>query len=67
MRSLLGKQVTVTIQKEPQVVTVSGTLLSFDEGGGCVVRDELGFAQWCWPNLGVELGVSAPASPKEEQ
>src|SRR6185503_11626899 len=51
MRSLLGKQVRVTINREPQLVEVTGTLVSFDEGGEVALRGEDGFVRWSWPNL----------------
>jgi len=54
MRSLLGKNVRVTINRNPEVV-VSGTLLSFDEGGEVAIRREDGFVGWSWPALDAEV------------
>lgn len=54
MRSLLGKQVAVTISAEPELVVVKGQLLSFDEGGEVALRDDCGFIHWAWPNLSTE-------------
>lgn len=51
MVSMLGRQVVVTINREPQLVTVTGQLLSFDEGGEVALRSEDGFVRWSWPNL----------------
>lgn len=54
MRSLLGKKVKVTIDHERDV-TVTGTLVMFDEGGEVALRGEDGFISWSWPNLKAEL------------
>lgn len=54
MRSLLGKEVTVTIDYE-QDVTVTGILVMFDEGGEVALRGEDGFIRWSWPNLKTEM------------
>lgn len=51
MYSMLGRQVVVTINREPELVTVTGQLLSFDEGGEVALRSEDGFVRWSWPNL----------------
>lgn len=51
MVSMLGRQVIVTISREPELVTVTGQLLSFDEGGDVALRSEDGFVRWSWPNL----------------
>jgi hypothetical protein len=50
MRALLGKNVRVTINRDPEVV-VTGQLLSFDEGGEVAIRREDGFVGWSWPAL----------------
>lgn len=55
MRSLLGRQVTVTLSREPKA-TLVGVLLSFDEGGEVAVRHEDGFIHYGWPNLLTEPG-----------
>lgn len=48
IRALLGKQVRVTLDKD---VVTDGKLLSFDEGGGFVLLDDMGFKHYCWPML----------------
>ncbi|QFG14340.1 hypothetical protein PBI_TOURACH_105 [Mycobacterium phage Tourach] len=53
MRSLLGQQVVVVLNREP-LAAVVGELLSFDEGGEVVIRDDGGFVRWCWPALEAE-------------
>lgn len=53
MRSLLGKQVRVTIDRDKPVI-VKGTLLCFNEGGEVVVREDDGFVTWSWPALEAE-------------
>lgn len=53
MRSLLGKWVNVTIDKEKPVV-VTGKLLSFNEGGEVAIRHDDGFVTWAWPALEAE-------------
>jgi hypothetical protein len=61
MRSLLGRQVAVTLQEEPRAIVLTGQLLSFDEAGEVVLRDETGFLHWGWPNLDTQpLTVSGP-------
>lgn len=52
MRSLLGKKVVVTIQRQPQIVA-EGTLVDFGEDGEVGLRDECGFVHWAWPNLNI--------------
>lgn len=52
MRSLLGKQVEVTLQTEPERHVVTGQLLWFDEGGEVALRDDEGYICRGWPNLG---------------
>ena len=59
MRALLGKRVNVTIDREKPVV-VTGTLLSFNEGGEVAVREEDGFVTWSWPALEAELVPGTP-------
>lgn len=57
MRSLLGKEVRVTVDRGPDEetpVTVEGVLVSFDEGGEVALRGEDGFIRWSWPNLKTE-------------
>ena len=53
MRALLGKWVSVTIDREKPVV-VTGTLLSFNEGGEVAIRHDDGFVTWAWPALEAE-------------
>ena len=54
MRSLLGKQVVVTLAKEPKLVELQGQLLSFNEGGEVAIRHDDGFVTWAWPALEAE-------------
>ncbi|AER48747.1 hypothetical protein CM07_gp68 [Mycobacterium phage Alma] len=54
MKTMLGKQVRVTLDyQEPAVA--EGQLLSFTEDGEVVVLAEDGTKHWCWPNLKTEL------------
>lgn len=53
MRSLLGKQVKITINKDPEV-TVVGQLLSFEDGGETITLDDMGFRHYSWPCLEAE-------------
>lgn len=55
MRSMLGKEVTVIIAREPKLIEVTGTLLMFDEGGEVALRHDDGFVGWSWPNLETKL------------
>jgi hypothetical protein len=63
MRSMLGKQVKVTIAWEEiddngalhEATSITGQLLMFDEGGEVAIRPEGDFIHWCWPNLKTEL------------
>jgi len=48
MRSLLGRQVNITIDRD-KPVTVRGTLLAFSEDGTTAVRGDDGFVTWSWP------------------
>ncbi|QNO01126.1 hypothetical protein [Mycobacterium phage CELFI] len=50
MRSLLGEQVVVVLNREP-LATAVGELLSFEDGGEVVIRDDMGFVHYCWPAL----------------
>lgn len=54
MRSCLGKNVAVLLDKE-QEVYVRGKLLMFDEGGEVCVIGEDGFRSWAWPNLETKI------------
>jgi small nuclear ribonucleoprotein (snRNP)-like protein len=49
-RALLGQQVEVTLADK---VIAIGQLLAFDDGGECVLQDEMGFTHWCWPMLNI--------------
>jgi 8-oxo-dGTP diphosphatase len=51
MRSLLGKRVQVTRQRQPHTVVITGELMWFNEGGEVVLRNEHGFVGWPWPHL----------------
>lgn len=51
MRSLLGKQVEVTLQREPERHVVTGRLLWFDEGGEVALQGDDGYIRRGWPNL----------------
>lgn len=56
IKTLIGKQVEVTLTDDeyPQgAVVAKGKLLAFDDGGECVVMDEMGFVHWCWPMLNI--------------
>lgn len=51
---LLGKNVLVVLERaEDEVAIVEGQLLSWSEGGECVVLDHSGFIHHCWPMLEV--------------
>jgi hypothetical protein len=57
MRSLLGKQVKVTLQTQEEgghPVVVTGQLTRFSDSGEVALRDECGFTTWAWPNLETE-------------
>jgi small nuclear ribonucleoprotein (snRNP)-like protein len=56
MKTLLGKRVEVTLAEssEKKQVVVVGTLMSFDEMGEVVIRDDGLTLHWCWPNLHIE-------------
>lgn len=57
VKALLGKEVIVTLVRadgEAPAVVARGTLLSFDDFGEVVVRDEMGACHWCWPMLAIE-------------
>lgn len=51
MRSKLGKQVKVVLQRYPKEVSQEGILLMFDEEGQVALRDDTFCTHWCWPNL----------------
>jgi hypothetical protein len=63
MRSLLRKQVTITLQKEPQEVKVSGELVWFSDDGEVALRGETGFVTWSWPNLEAEVNEGGQPIP----
>lgn len=50
MRSLLGEEVDITINREDSKI-VRGKLLSFNEGGEVAIREDDGFVSWAWPAL----------------
>lgn len=50
MRSLLGKRVTVTLDREGQA-TITGRLLWFNAYGEVSLRDDAGVVVCGWPNL----------------
>ena len=62
-KRLLGKKVRVTLDRCPSTTIVTGQLLSFNDAGGFVVRDDDGVTQFCWPMLDIE--EFAPATPLE--
>lgn len=53
MKTLLGKRVAVTLtdKDEKEQIIVVGTLMTFDEMGEVVIRDDSLTLHWCWPNL----------------
>jgi hypothetical protein len=53
LRAMLGKEVRVVLEFDKGVVA-EGKLLSFDEGGGFVLLDDMGFRHFCWPMLEIE-------------
>lgn len=54
-RSLLGEEVEVVLEKgSPEgtdATVASGTLVAVEDTGQVVIRDEMGFAHYCWPML----------------
>ena len=59
--ALLGKRVRVTLDKpegEPAVIT-EGILLRFGDCGEFVIRQDDGFAHYCWPMLDIEEAPGA--------
>lgn len=52
-RELLGKNVRVVLDKDDPQSIATGVLLAFDDGGGVVVLDEMGFKHYCWPMLDI--------------
>lgn len=54
MRTMLGKQVKVTIDIDHDV-TITGQLVMFDDGGEVALRSDDGFTNWAWPNQETEL------------
>ena len=52
MRSLLGKWVTVTLSREPKLISQVGELRGFTDEGDIMIVDETGCTFWGWPNLG---------------
>ena len=61
MRSMLGRWVEVTVQREPKV-TQQGVLHDFSGDGEVRLRDDTGAFHWCWPNLAC-LKADRPTSP----
>lgn len=54
--ALLGRWVRVTLQDiDAAPVIAKGQLLSYSDGGECVLRDEMGLIHHCWPMLRVEI------------
>lgn len=65
-KTLLGKQVRVTIQHQSgdlttggdneirNAVIVTGQLLAFGDGGDFEILEEDGFVHYCWPLLEME-------------
>lgn len=53
MRSMLRKEVVVTLEREP-LVEVRGVLHWFDDLGEVCLNGEDGF-RWAWPNLETRL------------
>lgn len=50
MRSLLGKNVEVTLSND-EPVKISGILHSFTDVGEVCVQEDDGTFRWGWPNL----------------
>jgi hypothetical protein len=54
----LGKDVRVIlVHGSPDgsdAVIAEGVLLSYEDSGQVVVRDDMGFAHFCWPMLDIE-------------
>lgn len=67
IQSLLGKHVRVVVSYNDPEVVVEGKLLSFDEGGGFVVLDEMGFKHYCWPLLEIEEGQKEAPAPGRDK
>lgn len=52
IRALLGKQVKIVLDREGEKEVVSeGKLIEFDDAGGFVLLDEMGFRHYGWPML----------------
>lgn len=51
MRAMIGKWVTVTVSRDPDLVEHSGVLHVFSDEGDVALEDETGCWTWCWPNL----------------
>ena len=54
LQALLGKQVRVTLAHDDPNGVAEGQLLAFDDGGGFVLLDDMGFKHYCWPMLLIE-------------
>lgn len=55
-RSLLGKQVRVTLSLEKAAVATitEGKLIGFGDGGDFEVLEDDGFVHYCWPMLNID-------------
>ena len=51
INSLLGHQVQAMFDYDDENAVAVGQLLAWDEGGECVILDDMGFKHWCWPLL----------------
>lgn len=58
-RALLGKDVIVTISKDPLVLT-RGRLMSVSESGEVGLLDADLFMRWCWPLLDIREATDEP-------
>ena len=61
-RALLGRDVIITIEREPLVLT-RGRLKSVSEAGEAGLLDDDGFMRWCWPMLDIREAEDGP--PRE--
>jgi hypothetical protein len=51
----VGRQVVVTLQREPEPHEVTGKLLKLDAEGEVDVLEDSGRTAYCWPALDVRL------------
>jgi hypothetical protein len=59
-QSWVGRQVVVTLQREPELHEVTGKLLRLDPEGDVDVLEDDGRTAYCWPALDVRLRGATP-------